>query len=66
MFAYSWGMLRRHDPKRIFATVEDDVRLIRDGTIRPEVRHTFPLDRVADAHRMLTGRLTMGKVVLHP
>jgi len=34
------------------------------GRIKPVVARTFPLDRAADAHRFIQGRLNIGKVVL--
>lgn len=34
------------------------------GRLKPVVARTFPLDRAADAHRFLQGRLNVGKVVL--
>jgi NADPH:quinone reductase-like Zn-dependent oxidoreductase len=37
---------------------------LRAGHLRPVVAKTFPLDRVADAHRFIQGRQNIGKVVL--
>ena len=37
---------------------------VRDGKLRLRVEHVFPLERAADAHRALEGRLTTGKIVL--
>ena len=34
------------------------------GRLQPIVARTFPLDRVADAHRFIQNRLNIGKVVL--
>jgi NADPH2:quinone reductase len=39
-------------------------RALRDGTIRAEVRHRYPLAAAADAHRDLEARRTSGQVVL--
>ena len=39
---------------------------VRDGKLRLRVEHVFPLERAADAHRALEGRLTTGKIVLLP
>jgi NADPH2:quinone reductase len=39
---------------------------LRDGTIRVEVRHRYPLGAAADAHRDLEGRRTTGSVILLP
>ena len=38
--------------------------LLADGTIRPVVHATFPLDRAADAHRLLEQGDHIGKIVL--
>ncbi len=40
--------------------------LLADGTIKPVVAETFALDRAADAHRFITERRNVGKVVLTP
>jgi NADPH:quinone reductase-like Zn-dependent oxidoreductase len=37
---------------------------LRAGHLRPVVAKTFPLDRVADAHRFIQSRQNIGKVVL--
>ncbi|HEX5768701.1 MAG TPA: zinc-binding dehydrogenase, partial [Burkholderiales bacterium] len=39
-------------------------RALRDGTIRAEVRHRYPLAAASDAHRDLEARRTSGQVVL--
>ena len=40
--------------------------LLGDGTIRPVVAETFTFDRAPDAHRFMTERKNVGKVVLIP
>ena len=39
---------------------------LREGTIRVEVRHRYPLAAAADAHRDLEARRTSGQIVLLP
>ncbi len=39
-------------------------RLFEAGQLRPHVSRTFPLEQVADAHRLLEDRHVVGKVVL--
>ena len=39
---------------------------LRDGTLRVDVRHRYPLAAAADAHRDLEARRTSGQVVLLP
>jgi NADPH:quinone reductase-like Zn-dependent oxidoreductase len=38
--------------------------LVAAGTVRPVVHAVFPLDRAADAHRMMEESLHIGKIVL--
>jgi NADPH2:quinone reductase len=38
--------------------------LVASGAVRPVIHATFPLDRAADAHRMLEKGDHIGKVVL--
>jgi NADPH:quinone reductase-like Zn-dependent oxidoreductase len=40
--------------------------LLDDGTIHPVIAADFPFERAGDAHRMLTERRNVGKVVLTP
>jgi NADPH:quinone reductase-like Zn-dependent oxidoreductase len=40
--------------------------MLSDGTIRPVVAESFPFDRAADAHRFISERRNVGKVVLTP
>ncbi len=39
-------------------------RLLDEGVIKPVIAATFPLERAADAHRMIQERRNVGKVVL--
>jgi NADPH2:quinone reductase len=39
---------------------------MRDGKLRVRIEKTFPLDQVADAHRLLESRAVIGKVLLIP
>ena len=41
-------------------------RALKDGVLRPDVRHRYPLGAAADAHRDLETRRTSGQVVLLP
>lgn len=38
--------------------------LLEQGTVRPLVHATFPLERAADAHRLMESRAHVGKIVL--
>jgi NADPH2:quinone reductase len=66
VFSFSFGMLRRLAPALMTSTVADGVELLRSGQVRPVLGLSLPLERAADAHRMLTGRQTQGKIVLTP
>ena len=46
-------------PGRILASI---AKLADAGALRPEVRHHFPLERLADAHRQVETGRTIGKV----
>jgi NADPH2:quinone reductase len=53
-------------PQLLAQAVVDLLALIADGSIRPVVGATYPLDRAADAHRALLDRSSVGKLVLDP
>ena len=40
--------------------------LLGNGTIRPVVAASFPFERAGDAHRFISERRNVGKVVLTP
>jgi NADPH2:quinone reductase len=48
-------------PAQILATI---ARLVDAGALRPEVRHRFTLERLADAHRQVETGHTIGKVAV--
>jgi len=48
------------------AALEDILRLVAEGKAKPVISRTFPMVQVADAHRYLSNRQTMGKVILVP
>ena len=69
------GDLRRRDvPADVFfrdvfepdVAADELVALWREGVLRPVVGATFPLERAADAHRLVEERKSVGKVVLVP
>jgi NADPH2:quinone reductase len=66
IFCFSFGMFRRGDPERVAATAGEAIELLRSGKVRPSIGRRLPLDGAADAHRQLTGRQTVGKLVLNP
>jgi putative PIG3 family NAD(P)H quinone oxidoreductase len=48
------------------SVVEHVWPLVADGQVRPVVHTTMPLDRVADAHRLMEESSHIGKIVLTP
>jgi NADPH2:quinone reductase len=53
-------------PYLLAEAVTDLMGMIADGSIRPIVGETYPLDRAADAHRALLDRTSIGKLILDP
>ena len=53
-------------PALLAAAVTDLLTMIADGSLRPVVGATYPLERAADAHRALLDRSSVGKLVLDP
>jgi NADPH2:quinone reductase len=62
--AFSFGMFRRADPDRVARLAIPAIELLRSGAVRPVIGRTLPLERAAEAHRLLGGRQTIGKVLL--
>jgi NADPH2:quinone reductase len=60
------GRLMRHRPDVVQEAIGELVDLWRAGAIKPLVGATFPLDEVAEAHRLVEERQSVGKVVLVP
>ena len=48
------------------STARDVFDVIRNGMVKVEVRHTYPLVEAARVHRELEGRRTVGSVVMTP
>jgi NADPH:quinone reductase len=53
-------------PKLFATAVNDLLAMIADGSLRPVIGATYPLERVAEAHRALLDRSSVGKLVLEP
>lgn len=61
------NMLKLWDSMESVSQWMDPIQeLLADGTIQPVVAEAFPFDRAADAHRMISQRRNVGKVVLVP
>jgi NADPH2:quinone reductase len=48
------------------ATAADVFDVIRNGTVKVEIRHRYPLAEAARVHRDLEGRRTVGSIVMTP
>ena len=60
----AWGAFMAVDP-RLFAQAEDGLEdMIQQGAVAPIIGATLPLERAADALRMLENREATGKIVL--
>ena len=60
------GRLMRHAPHVVETAVRTCLDLWEQGAVKPVVGATFPLERVAEAHRLMEERKSVGKVVLVP
>ncbi len=55
----------QEEPERLVAVMEELMgRMVKGKLPKPVIAATFPLERVADAHRFLHDRANIGKVVL--
>lgn len=61
-----WGAYVKKDPKHSRASLEKLIQWAADGKISSHVDRTFPLEKTADALKVLAGRQAMGKVIIHP
>ena len=48
------------------ATAQEVFDVIREGKVKVEIRHTYPLADAAQVHRDLEGRRTVGSIVMIP
>jgi NADPH:quinone reductase len=60
------GRLMRLDPAAVRAALDELLPLWERNDLRPVVGAEFPLERAADAHRLIAERRHRGKVVLVP
>lgn len=60
------GRLMQLEPELVRRAADEVIELWRSGAVRPAVGATFPLERAADAHRLIEERRHVGKVVLVP
>lgn len=53
-------------PDRLPAMAKAVFELLAAGVLKPTIAARFPLDRIADAHRLLEGGKTVGAIVVNP
>lgn len=53
-------------PQAAGQALEQVIGLVASGTIRLTIDHVLPLREAAQAHRLLEGRSSTGKIILHP
>jgi NADPH2:quinone reductase len=56
----------RHRPDVVGEAIGDVLGLWAQGTVKPLVGATFPLEEAPEAHRLIEERRSVGKVVLVP
>ncbi len=59
-----WGDFARREPKAFAGSVSQLARWYGEGKLRPHVSQTMPLERAADAIKLLASRQAKGKIVL--
>ncbi|MEU1334509.1 zinc-binding dehydrogenase [Streptomyces sp. NPDC005865] len=62
--AFSILTLAQSAPQALRAVAERAFRLVADGTVTLPVTAEFPLEEAADAHRLMGGRTSTGKLLL--
>ena len=63
---FSYGFLTVARPDVIQQAMQAVMEFLAQGTIRPVVGHSFPLEQARAAHELISSRASFGKVVLVP
>jgi NADPH2:quinone reductase len=59
-----WGDFARREPERFADSLRQLARWYGEGKLRPHVSQTFPLEKAAEALKLMAARQVRGKVVL--
>ncbi len=59
-----WGDFVRREREQAIATARRLAQWIQDGRLQPHVSAVLPLERAADALKLMESRRVLGKVVL--
>jgi NADPH2:quinone reductase len=60
------GVMTLKQPELIRTSAQELIELLAKGRIKPIIGHVFPLREAAEAHRILEGRGSYGKLLLKP
>jgi NADPH:quinone reductase len=61
-----WGDFARREPARFADSMRQLAKWYREGRLKPHVSQTFPLEKAADALKLMAARQVKGKIVLQP
>jgi NADPH2:quinone reductase len=61
-----WGDFLRREPEAFAASIEQLGKWHAEGKIKPHISDTFPLERAADAIKLMAERKVVGKLVILP
>jgi NADPH2:quinone reductase len=61
-----WGRHLSEDPAGEAANFKTIMQWVSEGTLRPVVTKSFPLDQGADALRWVAERKALGRVIVAP
>ncbi len=59
-----WGDYTKREPKAFVESIAQLGKWFREGKLKPHITATFPLEKAADALKMMAARQVKGKVVL--
>jgi NADPH2:quinone reductase len=59
-----WGDFARRQPKEFAQSIGQLARWYADGKLKPHVSHTMPLEKAAEALKLMAARRVTGKLVL--
>ncbi len=59
-----WGAFTERDPKENFKNLDEMAEMVRNGTLKPHISATYPLEQAAQALNDMKARKVTGKVVL--
>jgi NADPH2:quinone reductase len=64
IIGYTSGGFRRLRPEGLRQAAERSLQLVAEGKLKLDIGARFPLERVADAHRLVESRTSHGKILI--